>query len=309
LAAPDPGVERGGVPAPPSSPPAPGERWTILRLILWSAGYLEAKGVEQARLDAEHLLAHSLGIGRLALYLQHERPVAPEELAAFKPLLLRRAAREPLQYILGRAGFREIDLKVDRRGLIPRPETEVLVGIVLEHARGREGLDAVDIGTGSGAIALSLAREGRFRRVVATDAAPEALALARENADRLGLGDAVEFREGSLLRPLAGDVFDVLVSNPPYVAEVERTSLQPEVADWEPDAALFAGEDGLAVLAPLVAGASTHLRAGGLLALEVGAGQTDVVSELVRKTGAFEAPKVHRDLAGRPRIVAARRGA
>jgi release factor glutamine methyltransferase len=298
------------VPPPSSAPPGPGERWTILRLILWSAEYLTGRGVTQARLDAEHLLAPALRQPRLQLYLQYERPLDAEELAVFKPLLQRRAAREPLQHIVGSASFRELDLTTDARALIPRPETEVLVGAVLEWARervpgGEKTLTAVDLGAGTGCIALSLALEGPFRHVVATDVSDAALALAAENARRSGLVAAVELRCGSLFEPLGDERFDALVSNPPYVAVGEGQDLDPEVRDFEPAHALFAGPDGLEVIAPLVAGASRHLRGGGLLALEVGAGQASSVVELISATGAFEAPRVRRDLAGRPRIVTA----
>jgi release factor glutamine methyltransferase len=303
-------VERGAVPPPSASPPGTGERWTILRLILWSARYLTDRGIEQGRLDAEHLLAHALGMGRLQLYLQHERPLGPEELAAFKPLLLRRSAREPLQYIVGRTAFRELELATDRRGLIPRPETEVLVQVVLDWAQKRAGeqgrpLTACDVGTGSGCIALSLAREGPFARVVATDASQEALGLAGENARRNGLENRVELRVGALFEPVAWERFDALVSNPPYIAESERDTLEPEVKDFEPGVALFGGVDGLAVIRALSSGASGHLTPGGLLALEVGAEQSREVAALIEGTGAFEPPRVHRDLSGRARIVTA----
>jgi release factor glutamine methyltransferase len=285
---------------------APEGPWTVLKLIRWSAGYLGEKGVERPRLDAEHLLAHALETSRLQLYLHYDRPLAPEELAAFKPLLLRRARREPLQYVLGRTGFRELELATDPRALIPRPETEVLVEVVLEGVRGRTGLRALDVGTGSGCIALSLALEGPFTRVVGVDASADALALARENAARTGI--EVALRHGSLYDPLeAGEHFDVIASNPPYVARGEAGDLAPEIRDFEPGAALFAGPDGLDVLRPLVAGAPRHLAPEGVLALEVGASQTEAVAALVRATGAFDDVTVHRDLTGRPRIVAARR--
>ena len=302
-----PGPASGRAPPPRADAPAPGEAWTILRLVLWSAAWLRERGVEQGRLDAEHLLAHTLGTGRLQLYLQHDRPLDPEELARFKPLLRRRARREPLQYILGHTSFRELDLLTDGRVLIPRPETEVLVDLVLEWARGRAGservLSAADVGTGSGCIALSLALEGPFRRVLATDLSPEALAVTAENLARVVREVPVELRQGDLLDALAGERFDVLVSNPPYVAGRERSGLEPEVRDFEPALALFAGDDGLAVIAPLVAGAPEHLHPGGLLALEVGLGQAAAVAELVRATGAFREVVVRRDLAGRPRVV------
>lgn len=291
------------------------EPWTVLGLILWSARYLTEKGVEHGRLDAEHLLAHALGSTRLQLYLQYDRPLTAAELAGFKPLLLRRAKREPLQYVLGRAAFRELDLAVDRRVLIPRPETEVLVDVVLEWARARaaagapDGLDALDLGTGSGCIALALLSEGPFRRVVATDASADALAVARANAEAAALGERWIGRLGALWEPLEpGERFDVVVSNPPYVAEREAPGLQPEVREWEPRGALFGGPEGLDVLHALIDGAAPRLAPGGLLALEVGLGQAETVATRIRETGAFGQPRVRRDLTGRPRILLAERG-
>ena len=286
-----------------------GESWTILRMILWSAEYLKNKGVETGRLDAEWLLAAALGVDRLQLYLKYDRPLSSEEREAFKPLLRRRAGREPLQYIIGRTGFRELELKTDPRVLIPRPETEVLVQEVLDWASA--GAESVwDMGTGAGAVALSLAAEGTWTRVVATDVSPEALSVAADNAERYDLGGYVEFREGSLFEPLEeGERFDVIVSNPPYIAEGEKGELQPEVRDWEPPEALFAGEDGLDVIRQLVAGAPKHLLSGGLLALECGLGQAEGIAADVQATGAFGAVRIRADLTGRPRFVTAERGA
>ena len=286
-----------------------GESWTILRMILWSAEYLKNKGVETGRLDAEWLLAAALGVDRLQLYLKYDRPLNSEEREAFKPLLRRRAGREPLQYIIGRTGFRELELKTDPRVLIPRPETEVLVQEVLDWASA--GAESVwDMGTGAGAVALSLAVEGTWTRVVATDVSPEALSVAADNAERYDLGGHVEFREGSLFEPLEeGERFDVIVSNPPYIAEGEKGELQPEVRDWEPPEALFAGEDGLDVIRQLVAGAPKHLLSGGLLALECGLGQAEGIAADVQATGAFGAVRIRADLTGRPRFVTAERGA
>jgi release factor glutamine methyltransferase len=286
-----------------------GEVWTVLRLMRWSGEYLENKGVERGRLDAEHLLSHALGIPRLQLYLQFDRPLAREELDRFRPLLRRRAEREPLQYILGRAAFRELDLHVDRRVLIPRPETEVLVDEVLAWAAAQDRTDmsAADIGTGSGAVALSLVHEGPFGRVVATDVSEDALEVARGNAGALGLSGKVDFRSGSLFSALdAGEIFDVVVSNPPYVAEAEADSLEPEVADWEPRQALFGGPDGLVVVRELVGGAGARLRPGGLLALEVGGGQAALVVAEVETMGGYDDVRVRRDLAGRQRVILAR---
>ncbi len=283
-------------------------------MILWTADYLAAKGVDRARLEGEHLLAHALGLKRLDLYLQYDRPLTPEELDGFRPLVKRRARREPLQYIVGSQPFRELDLLVDGRVLIPRPETEVLVEEVLGWARGRapEGgdLDALDLGTGSGAIALSLAVEGPFRRVVATDRSVAALDVAALNRAAAGLDERVDLREGADFEPLTEDErFDVVVSNPPYVAERERPGLQPEVLEWEPEGALFAGPDGLDVIRRIVAGAPARLRDGGLLALEIGAGQAGAVEGLLGGMEGWDSVTVRADLAGRERVVLAERSA
>lgn len=282
------------------------EPLTVLSVMLRSADYLAGKGVESARLDAEHLLAHALGVGRLEMYLQHERPISEDELGRFRPLLRRRAQREPLQYVLGRQGFRDLDLEVGPGVLIPRPETEQLVEVVLSWAEGRAGLSALDVGTGSGAIALSLAAEGPFARVVGTDPSAAALDFAARNREAAGLDSRLELREGRLFEALgAEETFDVVVSNPPYVAESDRDGLQAEVVDWEPPEALFAGEDGLAVLRQLARSAPRALRPGGLLALEVGDGQADRVVGLLEEAAAYADTTVHRDLAGRNRIVSA----
>lgn len=283
--------------------------WTVLSLILWSAEYLEKKGVPSARLDAEHLLAHVAGVGRLQLYLDFDRPLTTYELEGFRPLLRRRAKREPLQYIIGRQPFRELDLEVSPAVLIPRPETELLVGEILDWIAGqdRSEMTALDVGTGSGAIALSLAFEGSFASVLATDIDEEALDVARRNRDSAALADKVEFRLGSLFDPLhPGERFDVIVSNPPYVAESEALSLEPEVVEWEPKQALFGGPDGLAVLRGLVGEAREALRPGGLLALEVGIGQAGPVAGLLEDTGQYDELRVRRDYAGKERIVLAR---
>jgi release factor glutamine methyltransferase len=283
--------------------------WTILKLILWSADYLAAKGVPNARLDAEHLLAHVAGVERLQLYLDFERPLSSAELDGYRPLLRRRATREPLQYILGRQPFRELDLEITRAVLIPRPETEVLVSEVLAWAASerREGLTALDVGTGSGAIALSLAFEGPFASVLATDVDEDALEVASRNRDGTGLAERVELRHGTLFDPVGpGERFDVVVSNPPYVAESEVASLEPEVVDWEPKRALFAGPEGLDVLRELIPRAAQVLRPNGLLALEVGHGQATDVVRLVAEVGAYEDVRTRRDYGGKERIVLAR---
>jgi release factor glutamine methyltransferase len=282
------------------------DSWTVLRMILWSAEYLQEKGVTAGRRDAEHLLAHVVGVSRLQLYLEFERPLTSTELDGFRPLLKRRAGREPLQYIVGRQPFRELDLEVCRGVLIPRPETEVLVDEILKWMETKAPVDpvALDIGTGSGAIGLSLAHEGYFTHVTATDIAGVALEVARRNRDSAALDDKVDLRRGSLFEPLQdGERFDVIVSNPPYVAEVDEAALEPEVRDWEPREALFAGEDGLDLIRRMVGEARKHLKPGGLLALEVGSDQAKFVAELLLKRGEYEEVRVLRDYTGRERFV------
>jgi release factor glutamine methyltransferase len=276
-----------------------------MEMLAWTADWLKGKGFHNPRLNGELLLSGVLGLKRLDLYLQYDRPLRPEEVALFKERLLRRAKREPLQYIDGVAAFRDLRLAVDRRVLIPRPETETLVDEVLAWARGREGLHALDVGTGSGAIALALATEGPFARVVATDVEAGALEVARANHASAAPHAPVEFRQGDAYAPVAGETFDVVVSNPPYVGLSERESLDAEVRDWEPASALFSGADGLDVVRRLVSGAPAVLRPNGLLAMEIGAEQGAAVADLVRATAGFGEPRVLRDLAGRERMVLA----
>ncbi len=281
--------------------------WTVLRLILWSADYLTNKGVFSGRLDAEHLLAHVLGVNRLQLYLEFERPLAAKELDTFRPMLRRRAAREPLQYVIGQQPFRELVLTVAPEVLIPRPETEQLVDVILEWLKAEDIQQptVLDIGTGTGAIALSLAAEAEAR-VTATDVSAAALGIAGSNRFAAGLVERVELIEGSLFEPLEPRArFHVIVSNPPYIAEVDEETLQPEVREWEPRNALFAGADGLDVIRGLVSGAERHLGPGGLLAIEVGSGQARTVVSLLEASGDYAAVRIEQDHAGLERFVLA----
>jgi release factor glutamine methyltransferase len=220
----------------------------------------------------------------------------------------RRLKHEPLQYVLGTAAFRHLELAVDPRVLIPRPETEVLVGLVLDWVKTRPApYSALDVGTGSGAIALSLAAEGGFDNVVATDISADALALAAANAARCGLTTKVGFRQGSMFDAVAGEQFTVVVSNPPYVAETDRVTLAPEVREHEPGVALFGGASGLDVIEALIRRAPEHMEPGGLLALELGLGQGDAVLSLLAATGSFTGVRLENDLTGRCRFALAER--
>lgn len=261
---------------------------------------ISAAGSETPRLDAEVLLAAALGIDRTALFLDPGREVTGPAVRAFQDAVRRRSSqREPVAYITGTRGFRHIELAVDARVLVPRPETELLVEVGAELLG--EGACVVDVGTGSGAVALALASERPDLAVHATDVSVDALEVARANAARLGL-DRVAFAQGDLLAGL-GEV-DAVLSNPPYVAESERALLAPEIARHEPPGALFAGEDGLDVIRRLVPAAAA---AGArLLAIELGAGQAPAVAALMREAG-YGDVRARRDLAGIERVVVGRR--
>jgi release factor glutamine methyltransferase len=258
-----------------------------------------ASGSESPRLDAELLLAHALGVTRSELFMEPQRLVGGAAVRVFQELVRRRSAgREPVAYLLGTKGFRHIDLSVDGRVLVPRPETELLVEVALGLPAGARVLD---VGTGSGAVALALASERPDLRVTGSDVSADALAVAAGNRERLGLD--VELVQADLLDGL-GEDWDAVLANPPYVAERDAGTLPRDVAGHEPRAALFAGDDGLEVIRRLIPqAAATRAR---LLAIEVGAGQAPVVAALAADAG-FADVETHRDLAGIERVVAARR--
>ena len=274
-----------------------------------------ATGSRSPRLDAELLLVTALGVDRAELFRTPERVLTRLEERRFNGYLARRQAREPVAYIRGRRAFRTIELEVSPAVLIPRPETETLVEVALdalvaaavergEAARGRFEPLALDVGTGSGCIALALAAEDQFVHVVAVDVDETAVEVAGRNAARLGFGARVDVACSDLFAGLPPKQrFDVIVSNPPYIPAVEYEALEPNVREYEPRLALYGGEDGLDVYRPLVVEAALRLRPGGTLAVEVGAGQAAAVRALFAATGAFAPARERPDLGGIPRVV------
>lgn len=271
---------------------------------------LGAAGIVDAAAEARDLIAAVAGESRFWPRVNADAAISDRLADRARAVARRRAQGMPFAYAVGRAAFRHLALRVDERVLIPRQETEELVDIVLRERRVPGGVVA-DVGTGSGAIAIALAAEGAFDRVIATDVARDAIDLARENAAALDTAGAtsVEFRVGDLLAPLAGERLDILVSNPPYIAFDEAVELPPLVRDWEPVHALLSPGHGLDHTRRLVAGAPALLCIGGLLALEVDSRRALQVAELVAASGAFTGIQVYRDLSGRDRFVTATRAA
>ncbi len=273
---------------------------TLLEIIKKTTGFFETKGVENPRLNAEILIGHALGLPRMQLYMQFERLLTEPELEKIRPLVKRRSQREPLQYVLGEEEFFHIKLKVDRRALIPRPETEQLCELIVEQL-ARPPLTILDLGTGSGAIALALAAFYPQASVTALDTSADALALARENAAALGLEARVRFLSSDWFAGLApGAQFDLIAGNPPYLSEAELAETAPEVRGHEPPAALSPGRDGTEALALIIADAPGHLCDGGLLALETGIDQHARLRERAVAAG-FARHESRRDLSGRER--------
>ena len=298
--------------------PAPGPRvWTIDAVLRWATDDFRARGIDMPRLDAEVLLAHALGTTRIALIVDAKRELDARELGRLRELVTRRRAREPVAYLVGQREFYGRPFRVDHRVLVPRPDTETLVLVALERTRAVSMcMRALDLCTGSGCVALTLARERPTSFVVATDASEDALAVARDNAIRLGAynvalraGDlfgALDARShgdttaGAAIRP--GCSFDVVTANPPYIPSGDIAALMADVRDFEPRLAFDGGGDGLAILRRIVVGAPAHLVAGGVLAVEVGAGEAAEVAQLFERSG-FADIDVRRDYARIERVV------
>ncbi|MCY1079939.1 peptide chain release factor N(5)-glutamine methyltransferase [Archangium lansingense] len=278
------------------------ENWTVRKILTWTTQHFEKRGIDAPRLTTEVLLAHALKTTRVRLYVDLDRPLEKAELATFRALIERRMAGEPTQYLTGVREFYNRSFKVDARVLIPRPETELLVEAAL-HKLPKDGPGmALDVCTGSGCIAISLAAERPQASVMATDLSPDACALARENAQALGVSERVTVLQGNLYAALPPDArFDVVVSNPPYIATEEIATLSAEVRR-EPHMALDGGPDGLVLIRKVIEGARRVLKPGGLLAMEIGETQGDAVKALLQAAG-FDDARVEKDLERRDRLA------
>ena len=282
--------------------------WTIARLLSWTTDFFREHGIENPRLDAEVLLGAVLGKDRMYLYVHFDEPLEPVELARFRSYVKERAAHVPLAYVLGRREFMGLDFRVTRDTLIPRPDTEVLVQCAVDFLRaraaeGRDDLALADIGTGPGAIALSVLHYTEGARADAVDISPAAAEVARENAERLNLTERIEIHEGDLTAPLAGRSYDVILSNPPYIPSADIAGLMPEVCRYEPHLALDGGHDGLDIYRRLAADAPPMLKDGGVLAVEVGIGEAHDVAALMEAHPRIVRTEIRRDLGGIERVV------
>ena len=279
--------------------------WKLLDILAETSRFFDSRGLENGRLQAELMLSAVLDVKRLDLYLQFERPLHTDEVDRYRDYVRQRLQRIPVQYIIGIAAFRNLELSVTPDVLIPRPETEVLVDVALEYLP--EDGRALDLCCGSGAIALSLAGEAAMAQVVATDISAAALKVAKANGESNGLAGRVEWFCGDLFIPLEGtEPFDIVVANPPYVRHDDLTDLQPEVRDHEPHLALDGGEDGLNCYRRIAQQAPAFIRPGGYLLLEVGDGQSAAVEALLAQVGCFSEVQSKPDLNNVLRFVVAR---
>jgi release factor glutamine methyltransferase len=282
----------------------PSPLWTIESLLRWAMDDFRTRGIESPRLDAEVLLAKALGTTRIQLIVDGKRPLSPDELGRMREMVRRRRAREPVAYILGEREFYGRTFRVDHRVLVPRPDTETLVDVALTRTRARSMfLRVLDLCTGSGCVAITLGRERPTSSVFAGDVSPDALAVARDNALRLGAYN-VAWRQGDLYAAVSEpERFDLVTANPPYIAVGDFPALMADVRDHEPRLALDGGDDGLSLLRRVVDGAPARLVSpGGVLAVEVGAGQAAAVVELFERAG-LSGIEVQRDYARIERVV------
>ncbi|MES1175330.1 MAG: peptide chain release factor N(5)-glutamine methyltransferase [Myxococcales bacterium] len=286
------------------------EPWSIKRVLAWATDDFKRRGNKSARLDAELLLGEALSLDRIKLIVEAERPLTDDELSRYRALIKRRRSSEPMAYILGRREFFALPLLVDRRVLIPRPDTEALVETALDGTRERHLYGRMlDLCTGSGCVAIAFAKERPTWRVTGVDLSPDAASVARENVRRAGVAHQLAILEGDLFQPLPLEAkFELITANPPYIPSAEIEGLDADVRDFEPRLALDGGSDGLQITRRLVSEATRYLTPGGLLALEGGFDQAPAVAALLAEHG-FDQITRRKDLAGIERVVSGRRPA
>ena len=293
---------------------------TVLEILNRTKVFFEKKGVPDARLDAEYIISHGLGMkNRMDLYLNFEKPLTAAELDTLRPLVARRANREPLQHIVGDTSFRGHIIKCDPRALIPRPETESLVDMAIERLKGVESPFIVEVGTGTAAISIACAKEIAGAKVLATDISEEALSLARENAQANGLNEELKFAQGDLLDAVTGDIvakivgasassatlpkISSLIANLPYIPDGEKGKLQPEVDKFDPALALYGGPDGLDLVRKLLNQTEGKLSTGAPVLLEIGSEQAEVLKNEAGNYSWLEFEGIHKDYCGNIRFV------
>lgn len=278
--------------------------WTVSELLSWVANYFKDKQIEEPRLEAEVLLAYCLQIPRLALYTSFDRPVSVEERDNLKPLLRRRAAGEPMAYLTGQKEFMSLAFKVSPAVLIPRPDTEILVERAIDIIKEHNMRAVIDVGTGSGAIAISISYYLPYLQVEAVDISPEALAVAQDNAARLGVADRISFRQSDLLAVAPGP-YDLIAANLPYIPVADYNNIPDSVRSYEPGLALWAGEDGFDAYRRLIPEVLNKLNRMGCILMEIDPRQQNLAAELLAE---FCQVRFHKDLAGRVRVVEAWKG-
>jgi release factor glutamine methyltransferase len=289
----------------------PEESWTVLKLLQWTTDYFQRNNVPEPRTSAEVLLAHVLAEDRLFLYLNYDRPMETSELAAYRACIKRRLEGEPNQYITGLQEFWSLPLRVSPDVLIPRPETEVLVEAVVEFLdKADPNVDILDLGTGSGAIAIALARELPAARIVAADLSMAALRLAQENAKSNQVDERIFFVRGDMFGAIPGgsQKFKVVVTNPPYISHADILELPREIRDFEPHQALEGGPDGLTAIRHIIAETPTVLSQAGALFMEMGADQAESVSALVTDSQHYQSYRIIKDYSGLDRVLVAVKG-
>jgi len=283
------------------------QSWTIGRLLEWTTKYLGEKGSESPRLDSEVLLAHALGCKRIDLYARHTEPSPEQGRQKFRELVRQRVEGCPVAYLVGRKEFFSLEFQVNRAVLIPRPDTECVVDECLRLAKSMAEPRVLDMGTGSGCLAVAIARHHRTARVTAVDISADALAVAQANASKHGVAERIRFLQGDLFAPVGTDErFDFILSNPPYIPHEDIPKLAAGVRDYEPHTALDGGNDGFAVFDRLVAETPAHLQPGGWLLIEIGSPQEEPARDRIGRQAGYELAKTVHDGSGHPRVLMAR---